>query len=256
MEVLPTRSQIRASNFVAIETKENQGTGRLIHGVVYEILTSDEHHPYGIKVRLFSNHVGRVKKVIQGNKVVKSKTFVNLDEKQIPESEDILNEFKKYYQYDDKMDELIQDLEKNKIIENMKRKSQQRIAEAVAAFANSQEGGFLYIGVDDQGNKCGLEKDLKLGGFANYTDDFANHLNSRLIEYLKKKSFISTNLRIKFCKIENETICITQILPADEPIHLHIDGQVIFPVRGPAPRVQRLSVLEQLDYIKKRFPGA
>lgn len=253
METLPTRNQIHVGDAVYVETKQNQGTDNLTSGIVAEILTSTESHPHGIKIRLEDGQIGRVKKT-KNSIVTNTDIFEDLEKRELPKSEDVHNEFKKYYQYDVNMEGVLNN-GKTKAVENMSHKAQQRIAEAVAAFANSWEGGFLYMGVDDQGNKCGLEKDLKFGNFANYTDDFANHLNSRLIEYLKKKSFISTNLKIKFREIENVTICVIQILPADEPIHLHIDGQVIFPVRGPAPRVQRLTVLEQLEYIKKRFPG-
>lgn len=249
-----TRSQMHVGDNVFIETKKDQGTGRLTSGTIAKILSSSESHPHGIKVRLVDGQIGRVKSMGK-DQARDPEIFEDLEKRLIPKSEDVINEFKKYYQYDDSMDGMVHNPEKNKAIENMKRKARQRIIEAVAAFANSWKGGFLHIGVDDQGNVCGLEKDLEIGGFANYTDDFANHLNSCLIEYLKKKSFISSNLQIKFREIDDKTICIIQILPADECIYLHIDRQEIFSVRGPAPRAQRLSRTEQLEYIKKRFPG-
>jgi len=46
---------------VAIVLKEDQRTGRLTEGVVRDILTNSPHHPHGIKVRLESGEVGRVK---------------------------------------------------------------------------------------------------------------------------------------------------------------------------------------------------
>lgn len=46
-----------------IETKKDQGSGRLISGVVLDILTSSETHPHGIKVRLEDGQVGRVKQI-------------------------------------------------------------------------------------------------------------------------------------------------------------------------------------------------
>ena len=57
----PKRSQIARGGTVSIETKRDQGTGRLTEGVVAEILTAGETHPHGIKVRLQDGQVGRVK---------------------------------------------------------------------------------------------------------------------------------------------------------------------------------------------------
>lgn len=43
--------------------KEDQRTGKLTEGVVRDILTKGSTHPHGIKVRLESGLVGRVKSV-------------------------------------------------------------------------------------------------------------------------------------------------------------------------------------------------
>ena len=45
--------------------KQDQPTGRLTEGVVKDILTSSPTHPHGIKVRLESGEVGRVKEVLE-----------------------------------------------------------------------------------------------------------------------------------------------------------------------------------------------
>lgn len=62
MPEAPTRDRIKRGDRVSIETKEDQGTGRLTEGTVEEILTSSSSHPHGIKVRLRDGQVGRVKK--------------------------------------------------------------------------------------------------------------------------------------------------------------------------------------------------
>ena len=49
---------------VAIVQKQDQRTGRLTEGVVRDILTSSPGHPHGIKVRLESGHIGRVKQIL------------------------------------------------------------------------------------------------------------------------------------------------------------------------------------------------
>jgi uncharacterized repeat protein (TIGR03833 family) len=55
------RRNIRPGMRVAVVMKEDQPSGELTTGVVRDLLTSSEEHPRGIKVRLVSGLVGRVK---------------------------------------------------------------------------------------------------------------------------------------------------------------------------------------------------
>lgn len=49
---------------VNIEQKQDQDSGELTEGVVQRILTKSPNHPHGIKVRLESGQVGRVKEIL------------------------------------------------------------------------------------------------------------------------------------------------------------------------------------------------
>jgi uncharacterized repeat protein (TIGR03833 family) len=51
--------------YVAIVLKEDQRTGELTEGIVKNILTNSSKHPHGIKVRLETGEVGRVKKILE-----------------------------------------------------------------------------------------------------------------------------------------------------------------------------------------------
>ncbi len=55
------RSSITRGAKVAIVQKQDQATGKLTRGIVQDILTSSPTHPHGIKVRLATGEVGRVK---------------------------------------------------------------------------------------------------------------------------------------------------------------------------------------------------
>ncbi len=55
------RSDIRRGLRVAIVMKADQDSGKLTEGIVRDLLTNSETHPRGIKVRLESGEVGRVK---------------------------------------------------------------------------------------------------------------------------------------------------------------------------------------------------
>lgn len=58
------RSDIRPGLEVMIVQKHHQRTGELTSGIVKNILTNSANHPHGIKVRLETGEVGRVKQII------------------------------------------------------------------------------------------------------------------------------------------------------------------------------------------------
>ena len=58
------RSNIKPGISVAIVLKKDQRTGNLTEGIVQDILTKSARHPHGIKVRLTSGEVGRVKEIL------------------------------------------------------------------------------------------------------------------------------------------------------------------------------------------------
>jgi uncharacterized repeat protein (TIGR03833 family) len=57
------RSDIRPGLHVSIVLKKDQQTAKLTEGIVRDILTKSPAHPHGIKVRLESGEVGRVKEI-------------------------------------------------------------------------------------------------------------------------------------------------------------------------------------------------
>lgn len=57
------RSDIKPGVEVKIVLKKDQRSGALTGGIVKDLLTKSTFHPHGIKVRLESGEVGRVKEV-------------------------------------------------------------------------------------------------------------------------------------------------------------------------------------------------
>ena len=57
------RKDIKPGIRVFIVLKQDQRSGKLTEGIVKDILTKSPSHPHGIKVRLESGAVGRVKKI-------------------------------------------------------------------------------------------------------------------------------------------------------------------------------------------------
>ena len=58
------RVDIKKGLPVAIVLKQDQRTGKLTQGIVKDILTKSSYHTHGIKVRLDSGEVGRVKELL------------------------------------------------------------------------------------------------------------------------------------------------------------------------------------------------
>jgi uncharacterized repeat protein (TIGR03833 family) len=58
------RADIVLGARVQVVQKQDQRSGKLTEGTVQAILTSSPTHPHGIKVRLVSGEVGRVKVIL------------------------------------------------------------------------------------------------------------------------------------------------------------------------------------------------
>ena len=59
------RVKIKPGQCVLIVLKKNQRSGKLTEGIVKDVLTKALAHPHGIKVRLESDKIGRVKEVLE-----------------------------------------------------------------------------------------------------------------------------------------------------------------------------------------------
>jgi uncharacterized repeat protein (TIGR03833 family) len=57
------RNDLKPGLEVEIVLKEDQRTGKRTSGIVRDILTKSPQHPHGIKVRLETGEVGRVKEI-------------------------------------------------------------------------------------------------------------------------------------------------------------------------------------------------
>lgn len=58
------RKNIKSGLEVKIVLKEDQRTGYLTEGIIKDILTNSPSHPHGIKVRLETGEIGRVKEIV------------------------------------------------------------------------------------------------------------------------------------------------------------------------------------------------
>jgi len=59
------RANIKQGTKVKVVQKQDQHSGKLTEGLVKDILTNSATHHHGIKVRLESGIVGRVKEIVE-----------------------------------------------------------------------------------------------------------------------------------------------------------------------------------------------
>lgn len=62
------RLYVKVGAKVSIVLKQDQRSGKLTDGIVKDILTNSPTHPHGIKVRLTTGEVGRIKNIINWEK--------------------------------------------------------------------------------------------------------------------------------------------------------------------------------------------
>ena len=134
------------------------------------------------------------------------------------------------------------------------KKLEEVVMKNVAAFANSQ-GGTLLIGVDDEGQVLGLEKDYLLLDSVD-RDKFELHLRNLLNQQFGV-GFVKLKLRIQFHEVEGNEVCQIEVNPAKESVILKTkdkNGQTIekFYTRS-GNSSQEIPLSEINEYMKELF---
>ena len=128
---------------------------------------------------------------------------------------------------------------------NINKKLEYVVAKTISAFLNS-EGGVLVIGVDDDGNILGLEKDMKTLSKQN-TDGFELHLRQVIKKYLGAN--FEKYLKISFPEIDSKEICIVKISKSGKPVFINFEGNENFFVRNGNASIPK-NRKEQSEYEK------
>ena len=245
MSDLPTNDQIKIGSKVAIETKEDQGTGKLTEGIVKTKLTSSNTHPHGIKVELDDGNVGRVKKLLSdlpSESKINSETISKIDVV-IAKEEDSSNELKSSFRAD--IDRLTKG--DGKIVSS--KSVEKEISITISAIAN-KDGGQLFIGIDDKGNVLGLDADYEL--LKNPSDDKFQRIIWQSIEnYLGNMTFVS-KLDMMVLEKNSKKICFIKIPKSSEPIFVNDNNNQESYVRV-GSRSEKFSPQEFMKYCKTRF---
>ncbi len=128
------------------------------------------------------------------------------------------------------------------------------IVKTIAAFGNS-DGGVLLIGVDDDKNILGLQKDLSTLKKHNI-DYYEIYLRNLFHKYFGVK-YTTENIRVEFAKINDKEICVIRVSKAKEPAYIKINkkgrAEEKFYVRSGNSSQEITSLKEINDYIFERF---
>ena len=92
------------------------------------------------------------------------------------------------------------------------------VVKTVAGFMN-QEGGTLLIGVNDQGEAAGLDRDYGIWGKNPQSgrDAFENALTTLFEETIGKPATISV-LKLSWEQVDGKDLCRIDVSPSDEPV--------------------------------------
>jgi ActR/RegA family two-component response regulator len=120
----------------------------------------------------------------------------------------------------------------------------------VAAFLNSDAGGELLIGVDDEGKAVGLQPDYDTLKKPN-RDGYESFLTSLLLGAYGKD--VSPLFRIHFHRIEGKDVCRIAVEPSPKPVFVSegSGGDNLYIRAGNSTR--KLSTQEALEYCKVRW---
>lgn len=119
------------------------------------------------------------------------------------------------------------------------------VAKTISAFLNA-EGGKLFIGVDDEGNILGIEKDYSTLGKKQDKDGFLLHLVQIINNYLGKE--YNQYISVKIEKIEGKDVCIVDALDSGNPAFIKNQDKEEFFIRASAS-TQPMGVKETNEYI-------
>lgn len=126
------------------------------------------------------------------------------------------------------------------------------IARSIAGFANTA-GGTLLIGVDDDGQPIGLDRDLRVvkGGDLDRYELWLHDLFERCLGRSVLRLFDVT-----FDDLDGHTVCRIDVAASDTPLYLrpHVgEKQPLFYVRT-GNSTRQLAVDDAVDYINRQWP--
>lgn len=122
------------------------------------------------------------------------------------------------------------------------------VIKCIAGMLN-KNGGYLFIGVNDDGEIKGIESDYAVQGKQN-RDGFEIELTNEIVSKLGSGTL--PLIQINFVHENNHDVCIVRIDQSSKPIYMQEDGQEKYYVRF-QNSTRPLSYSEATEYIREHF---
>jgi uncharacterized repeat protein (TIGR03833 family) len=188
---------------VDIIQDENRESHKKTKGIVKEILTKSEEHPYGIKVKLEDGTIGRVQKIytkikteIETTKPIPTELTSEELETLIHSEESETLELKASLKWDLVQNQVNKELPKELIRE-------------IVAFLNSKSPEkYLLIGVENNHNIFGIERDLQVW-CQGKRDVFEQTIANLICDYIGAE--FNDYVHLCYKEKDGKTICIIKI---------------------------------------------
>ncbi|MFZ7137851.1 MAG: RNA-binding domain-containing protein [archaeon] len=130
------------------------------------------------------------------------------------------------------------------------REMKKEVATSISSFMNSN-GGFLLIGVEDNGGVMGIVNDLLQ--CHNSKDELERTLTSAVNTYLGKVNRIYLKHTIE--KVNDKEIILARVIPSPHPVYFNCKGEKEkFFIRS-GNSTQELEISEYTLYIKEHWPN-
>lgn len=114
----------------------------------------------------------------------------------------------------------------------------------ICALANT-DGGKLIIGVTDEHEVVGIDRDLKLVNHGR--DSFERMLDQEIVSRIGK-TFASRHIDIGFEEVDGETVCVVEVEKGHRPVYF---DETFYVRSGSSSRP--MNTEEAVDYIRERF---
>ena len=202
---LSYKKNIKNNMPILIEEIPGQSPSEYVEGIVRAILPQDDPNPNGIRVLLKTGEIGHAKDI------PKSENSIDIIKKRLKNGENETVEFKSSFSYDLKLNKENKDLKK--------------VLAIVSVSLMNSKGGFLYVGVDDDGNALGLKNDYVLNGPDK--DQFEMKVRQSFSKILNLTVDEQQLMTFRFPVIEGMEICEIHITPSKKPIFLTSKSYVV-----------------------------
>ena len=216
----------------------------------------------------FEEILNLIKDEVIINKLTESRNNLSV-EKKLTDGVNILSEYRLIFESEENKDAKIKKLNKWKeliskgetdkvefkssfrwdlITNELNKKLELVVVKTITSILNSK-GGVLFIGVDDNSNLLGIEKDYPTLKKQN-SDGFVLYLLQVINNCLGKEFNNFLNMKVE--NIDGKEICVVEISKSDKPVFMKYDNKEEFYIRASLSS-QPLNVREAMEYINMHW---